>query len=159
MKRQSLSGTVVGSLGLPAECLPAIDREWLCTGVRAIRIWLVVACFFFFDGGSVARAQAPVVAEPDAASSSAASAPTPARSRAPLMVRQPIPLPSTPAQIAIPDLRAPTVTSPPSPTFLPNCDASGCWGSDGIRYNAIGGALMRSDGRMCQNFNGVLQCP
>jgi hypothetical protein len=42
---------------------------------------------------------------------------------------------------------------------LPNCDSSGCWGSDGIRYNAIGGSLMRSDGRMCQNFNGVLQCP
>ena len=130
-------------------------------GVRAIRIWIVVACFFLFDVGSFARAQAPVVAEPAAASSSAASAPAPARSGAPLMYREPIQLPSKPAQIAIPDLRAPTVTvtSPPSPTFLPNCDSSGCWGSDGIRYNAIGGALMRSDGRMCQNFNGVLQCP
>jgi hypothetical protein len=128
-------------------------------GARAIRIWIVVTCFFLFDVGSVARAQAPVVPEPAAASSSAASAP--ARSGAPLMYREPIQLPSKPAQIAIPDLRAPpiTVTSPPSPTFLPNCDTTGCWGSDGIRYNAIGGALMRSDGRMCQNFNGVLQCP
>jgi len=126
-------------------------------GVRAIRIWIVVAWFFLFDVGSFARAQAPVVAEPAAASSSAASAPE--RSGAPLMYREPIQLPSKPAQIAIPDLRAPTITLPPSPTFLSNCDSSGCWGSDGIRYNAIGGALMRSDGRMCQNFNGVLQCP
>ena len=126
-------------------------------GVRAIRIWIVATCFFLFDVGSVARAQAPVVAEPAAASSSAASAPV--RSGAPLMYREPILLPSKPAQTAIPDLRAPTITLPPSPTFLSNCDSSGCWGSDGIRYNAIGGALMRSDGRMCQNFNGVLQCP
>lgn len=139
----------------------ALDWEWLYMGVRAIRIWIVVACFFLFDIGSFARAQAPVVTEPAAASSSAASAPAPARSGAHLMYREPIQLPSTPAKIAIPDLRAPTVTvtSPPSPTFLSNCDSSGCWGSDGIRYNAIGGALMRSDGRMCQNFNGVLQCP
>ena len=75
------------------------------------------------------------------------------------MYREPILLPSKPAQTAIPDLRAPTITLPPSPTFLSNCDSNGCWGSDGIRYNAIGGALMRSDGRRCQNFNGVLQCP
>jgi len=132
-------------------------------GVRAIRIWIVVAWFFLFDVGSFARAQAPVVAEPAAASSSASSsaASAPVRRGAPLMYREPILLPSKPAQIAIPDLRAPTttVTSPPSPTFLSNCDSNGCWGSDGIRYNAIGGALMRSDGRMCQNFNGVLQCP
>lgn len=127
-------------------------------GVRTIQIWIVVLCIFLFGVGSFARAQAPIVAEPAAAAS---SAPAPARSSAPLTHREPIQLPSKPAQIAIPDLRAPTVTvtSPPSPTFLPSCDSSGCWGSDGIRYNAIGGALMRSDGRMCQNFNGVLQCP
>ncbi len=106
-----------------------------------------VSCFFLFDVGSFARAQVPVVAEPAAASSSAASAPAPARSGSPLMYPEPNQLPSKPVQIAIPDLRAPTVTvtSPPSPTFLPNCDGSGCWGSDGIRYNAIGGSLMRSD--------------
>jgi hypothetical protein len=127
-----------------------------------VQIWIVAVSLFLFGVGSFARAQAPIVVEPAAAASSAAaSAPAPARSGAPRMFREPIQLPSTPAQIAIPDLRAPTVTvtSPPGPTFLPNCDSSGCWGSDGIRYNAIGGVLMRPDGRMCQNFNGLLQCP
>ena len=56
----------------------------------------------------------------------------------------------------------------PNPTFEgrsahhakhPGCDDSGCWGSDGTRYNAIGGALVRPDGRACQNLGGVMSCP
>jgi hypothetical protein len=52
-----------------------------------------------------------------------------------------------------------TVTPPAQPSFVGNCDSTGCWGSDGTRYNAIGGALVRPDGRMCQNSGGVVQCP
>lgn len=46
-----------------------------------------------------------------------------------------------------------------SPSSVGNCDGSGCWGSDGTRYNSAGGGNYYSqDGRFCQNIGGQLQC-
>lgn len=122
------------------------------TGIAAVG-------FILFSAGSWASAQAPLVAEP---ASAAASAPAPNRGGgAPRPYRAPIQVPSAAGQITSPALPAPpiTVTPAPRPTFSTTCDNTGCWGSDGTRYNAIGGALVRPDGSMCQNVGGVMQCP
>lgn len=97
---------------------------------------------------------APIVSVP-------ASASAPSRGGVPRPYRVPIEVPSAAGQIRSPNLSAPTVRITPAapPTFTGNCDSAGCWGSDGTRYNAIGGALVRPDGRMCQNVGGVMQCP
>ena len=74
--------------------------------------------------------------------------------------RAPIPAPSAAGPTSLPHLPAPKtrVTPPVQPSFSSSCDSAGCWGSDGTRYNAIGGALLRPDGRACQSVAGVLQC-
>jgi len=90
-----------------------------------------------------------------------ASASAPARGSVPRPYRAPITVPSAAGQIRSPNLQAPAVSITPAapPTFTGNCDSAGCWGSDGTRYNAVGGSLVRPDGRMCQNVGGVMQCP
>lgn len=98
-------------------------------------------------------------AVPAAAAPASRAAPT--RGGAPRPYQPPIQVPSAAGQIRSPTLPAPaiTVTPVPRPTFTGNCDSTGCWGSDGTRANAVGGALVRPDGRMCQDVGGVLQCP
>lgn len=73
----------------------------------------------------------------------------------------PVSVPSVADQIQPLRLPAPaiTVTPAPSPTFSSGCDSAGCWGSDGTRYNAMGPALVRPDGRNCQIVAGVVTCP
>lgn len=74
---------------------------------------------------------------------------------------EPILVPSAAGQIA--PLRQPSptiqITPPAAPTFSSACDSTGCWGSDVTRYNAVGGSLVRPDGRTCQNVGGVISCP
>ncbi len=91
----------------------------------------------------------------------AASASAPARAGSPRPYQAPIAVPSAAGQIHVPTLPAPTiaVNPVPPPTFTGRCDSAGCWNSDGTRVNAIGGALVRPDGRACQDVGGVLQCP
>lgn len=105
--------------------------------------------------------------EPAAGASPAVAAPAapvasaPARGGAPRPYRPPIQVPSAAGQIppqTLPELAA-GIPLPTRPTFTGHCDNTGCWGSDGTRYNAVGGALVRPDGRMCQNVGGVVQCP
>ncbi|MEO8543577.1 MAG: hypothetical protein ABI434_08345, partial [Burkholderiaceae bacterium] len=70
----------------------------------------------------------------------------------------PIAVPSAAGQIE--PLHLPSalisVTPSPVPTFAPSCDSAGCWGSDGTRYNTVGGSLVRPDGRNCQVVAGVV---
>lgn len=97
-----------------------------------------------------------------AASAPAASRTAPSRGGTPHPYLRPIQVPSAAGQIPpSPSLTAPTMTVTPVPraTFTGTCDNTGCWGSDGVRTNAVGGALVRPDGRMCQDVGGVLQCP
>jgi hypothetical protein len=106
-----------------------------------------------------------LAAEPESAAAPAVAAPAsasaPSRGGAPRPYQAPIQVPSAAGQIRTPALPAPAVGITPAapPTFTGTCDSSGCWGSDGTRYNAIGGALVRPDGRLCQNVGGVMQCP
>lgn len=95
------------------------------------------------------------------ASAPATSASAPSRGGAPRPYRAPIAVPSAAGQISAPALPSPIITIDPAPrpTFTGHCDSSGCWGSDGTRTNAVGGALVRPDGRICQDVGGVLQCP
>ena len=124
-----------------------------------MHIRIAAVGLFLLTAGSWAGAQAPAVAAEPAATAASASAPT--RGGAPRPYRAPIQVPSAAGQITSPVLPAPTVTVTPAPrpTFSANCDSTGCWGSDGTRYNAVGGALVRPDGRMCQNIGGVMLCP
>ena len=42
---------------------------------------------------------------------------------------------------------------------ISNCDANGCWGSSGQRYNGgNGGTFFRSDGKICQQSWTMIQC-
>lgn len=46
-----------------------------------------------------------------------------------------------------------------SPKYTSNCDGSGCWGTDGTRYNNSGtGNYYSSDGKFCQSIGGQMQC-
>jgi hypothetical protein len=46
-----------------------------------------------------------------------------------------------------------------SPSVITNCDDSGCWGSDGTRYNkGAGNTYFPSTGGSCQNIGGQMQC-
>lgn len=105
-------------------------------------------------GQKLADAAAPTAASP-------ASSAAPTRGGAPRPYQPPIQVPSAAGQIRVPNLPVPavTVTPVPRPTFTGHCDSTGCWSSDGTRTNAVGGALVRPDGRMCQDVGGVLQCP
>ena len=65
------------------------------------------------------------------------------------------------ARIELPSVVVPAPPSPvvPQPAFSSNCDSTGCWGSDGKRYNAAADMLVRPDGTMCRDIAGVMQCP
>lgn len=46
-----------------------------------------------------------------------------------------------------------------TPKYTSNCDGSGCWGTDGTRYNNSGtGDYYSSDGKFCQNIGGQMHC-
>jgi len=120
-----------------------------------LKILLVAAMLMLIDGAC--RAQDALSAiEPSTTPASAAQ-----RGGSPTPYRPPVSVPSAAGQIQPLRLPSPTlsVTPPPAPSFLSTCDSSGCWGSDGTRTNAVGGALIRPDGKMCQNVGGTLQCP
>lgn len=45
------------------------------------------------------------------------------------------------------------------PSTITNCDSSGCWGSDGTRYNrGAGNTYLPSSGGSCQSVGGQMQC-
>lgn len=51
------------------------------------------------------------------------------------------------------------VSVPKPPALITNCDASGCWDTQGVRYhNTGGGNTHRQDGRFCQNIGDRMHC-
>ncbi|HQX58219.1 MAG TPA: hypothetical protein PLY50_01625 [Burkholderiaceae bacterium] len=116
---------------------------------------LMVVLALMLAGGVCQAQDAAMAGNPSAPASSAQRSGTPSPYSPPVVV------PSVAGQIQPLRLPSPTITITPAPTpsFSSNCDGSGCWGSDGTRYNAIGGALVRPDGRVCQNVGGVMSCP
>lgn len=128
-----------------------------------LRLLLLTTGWMLVQGRCVAQAQdcaaAPTHVDAAVNPRSAASAAT--RGGSPTPYRAPIAVPSAAGAIKPLQLPSPTIViAPPTPpSFTGTCDSAGCWGSDGTRYNAIGGSLVRPDGRMCQNMGGVMQCP
>lgn len=50
-------------------------------------------------------------------------------------------------------------SSAPAPSNMTNCDGSGCWDSNGTRYNkGAGNTYFPSTGGVCQNVGGQMQC-
>ncbi len=88
-------------------------------------------------------------------------APAASRSGAPAPYSAPVSVPSAAGQIGASRIPVPNVTVnvPPRPAFTSSCDSGGCWGSDGARYNSVGGSLVSPNGKICQSVGGVLQCP
>ena len=120
-----------------------------------LKIVMVAAMLMLIDRACCAQ-DAPSSVKPPATPASAAN-----RGGSPTPYSAPVAVPSAAGQIQPLRLPSPTVsvTPPTAPSFSSTCDSSGCWGSDGTRYNAVGGALVRPDGKMCQNVGGTLQCP
>jgi hypothetical protein len=117
------------------------------------RTLLVLFAFMAISG--VCLSQVDEAPRPSTPASSASRGGSPSPYIAPIVV------PSAAGQITPlrPSVPAIPLTTAPAPTFSSACDSTGCWGSDGTRYNAIGGSLVRPDGRNCQSISGVMTCP
>ena len=128
-----------------------------------LKLLLLAIVCMLVQGRCEAQAQDGVVArsQGDAATVPRGGASASLRGGSPTPYQAPIIVPSAAGNIAPLRLSTPnTVVTPPTPpNFTGACDSAGCWGADGTRYNAIGGSLVRPDGRMCQNVAGVMQCP
>lgn len=125
-----------------------------------LKLLLLAITCMLVQGGCLAQTQPGAAAPGDPVPNPRGAASVPLRGGSPTPYRAPISVPSaagniTPLQLPTPN----TAVAPPSaPNFTGNCDTAGCWGADGTRYNAIGGSLVRPDGRLCQNVAGVMQC-
>ncbi len=66
----------------------------------------------------------------------------------------------TPRPAPSPILSSPSVgLAPPAPVIMNTCDAGGCIGTDGQRYNGgVGSALIGPQGRLCSNNGIAVQC-
>lgn len=50
--------------------------------------------------------------------------------------------------------------TPPAPTHITNCDASGCWDNQGGRYNrGAGPTYTHQSGQTCQKIGDQMHCP
>lgn len=53
----------------------------------------------------------------------------------------------------------PTLPSPPrAPVPVTNCDAAGCYGTNGVRYNNAGGGVVGPSGKACTRAGATIQC-
>jgi hypothetical protein len=49
------------------------------------------------------------------------------------------------------------IIKPPVPTT--SCDAAGCFGANGVRYNSLGaGAVVTPQGKVCNRSGVIIQC-
>ena len=54
---------------------------------------------------------------------------------------------------------SPVVRAPDRPVFMNSCDAGGCTGTDGMRYNGgVGTTLIGPQGKACHNNGTTVQC-
>nr|WP_315252880.1 hypothetical protein [uncultured Duganella sp.] len=52
-----------------------------------------------------------------------------------------------------------TLTSPPhAPVPVTTCDAAGCYGANGVRYNTMGGGVVGPNGKVCNRSGAMIQC-
>jgi hypothetical protein len=75
----------------------------------------------------------------------------------PITVAPSVAIPKSPT--SPPTLQAaPPPVAIPRPTVITNCDASGCWDSEGRRLNSAGPTLMGPRG-LCSGSGSVIICP
>lgn len=119
--------------------------------------------------GADARAADPKAADPKAAKSPARPTKPPPRRRSVQMTVDGMPASAPPAVYApaltprpspSPILTSPSVgLAPPAPVIMNSCNAGGCIGTDGQRYNGgVGSALISPQGRLCTNNGITVQC-
>lgn len=57
------------------------------------------------------------------------------------------------------DVPQPSIPVPTGPKIITNCDAAGCWGTDGTRYKHVGpGNFVSQDGKFCNQQDVFLHC-
>jgi hypothetical protein len=77
----------------------------------------------------------------------------------PLVPMQTAPASRPAAAPPVPPSTAQTPAPPQRPFSITTCDAGGCWGPDGKRYNSgAGNAYLDSNGRFCQRTGTWMQC-
>lgn len=65
--------------------------------------------------------------------------------------------PAMPAVAPSPSLQS--LTRPPAaPVPVTGCDAAGCNGANGVRYNNVGKGVITASGKTCTRAGGVIQC-
>jgi hypothetical protein len=51
------------------------------------------------------------------------------------------------------------LSNPPrAPVPVTSCDAAGCYGANGVRYNNMGGGLVGPSGKVCNRAGATIQC-
>jgi hypothetical protein len=85
------------------------------------------------------------------------SPPTEGRFVPPPVAVTPIPAPPSPAVPPVAAIPQPPLAIP-RPPVVTACDASGCWDSNGTRYNQQGPVLLGPKG-VCTLQAGALNCP
>lgn len=73
---------------------------------------------------------------------------------------QPLPRNQPSPQVAVPAAPRPPVTPslsrPPVP--VTQCDAGGCYGANGVRYNNAGNGVVGPNGKVCSRAGSTIQC-
>lgn len=67
------------------------------------------------------------------------------------------PQPAMPAVAPSPSLQSQT-RPPAAPVPVTGCDAAGCNGANGARYNNVGKGVITPSGKTCTRAGGVIQC-
>lgn len=76
---------------------------------------------------------------------------------------EPLPQVKRAPQVAMPGmLPSPSLqslTNPPrAPVPVTSCDAAGCYGANGVRYNNMGGGVVGPNGKVCNRAGAMIQC-
>ena len=80
--------------------------------------------------------------------------------RAVAQIIQPMPSVKRAPQVAMPAAppspALPAVSSRPVP--VTHCDAGGCYGANGVRYNNAGAGVVGPNGKVCNRLGATIQC-
>jgi hypothetical protein len=84
------------------------------------------------------------------------------------MPRRPVPqiIDRMPQQKRVASLKVPSPSpslpslsaQPRAPVPVTNCDAAGCYGANGVRYNNAGGGVVGPSGKACTRAGATIQC-
>ncbi|SDH34872.1 MULTISPECIES: hypothetical protein [unclassified Duganella] len=92
-----------------------------------------------------------------------APAQVPAPRRAVTQIIEPMPQVKRAPQVAMPGMQPSpslqSLTNPPrAPVPVTSCDAAGCYGANGVRYNNMGGGVVGPNGKVCNRSGAMIQC-